>query len=166
VSNESSDPVPFFSYDEVLDSDEDTAEIVDDFYSVEEQESDDEVVHLLRQMVEQQERQAELLSDISLQLGLAHRQRSVELANWKKANPLLARQCREAADALGKVQQEFLRKMTEEVEDVSENLVDSEYLMNEFVDRYGPRLAHLNGVLQMLSQLSSAPVVSPLDELE
>lgn len=166
MNNDSSDPASFFSYDEVLEGQEDTAEIVDEFYSAENEESDDEVVNLLRQMVEQQERQAELLSDISLQLGMAHRQRSVELANWKKANPLLARQCREAAEALGKVQQEFLKKMTEEVEDVSDSLVDSEYLMNEFVDRYGPRLAHLNGVLQMLSQLSSAPVPSPLDDFE
>jgi hypothetical protein len=27
--------------------------------------------------------------------------------------------------------------------------------LTEFVDRYGPRLAHLNGVLQMLAQLST-----------
>ena len=27
-------------------------------------------------------------------------------------------------------------------------------MLNEFVDRFGPRLAHLNGVLQVLSQLS------------
>jgi hypothetical protein len=27
--------------------------------------------------------------------------------------------------------------------------------LSEFVDRYGPRLAHLNGVLQVLAQLSS-----------
>ena len=31
---------------------------------------------------------------------------------------------------------------------------------NEFVDRYGPRLAHLNGVLQVLSQLSSIPTAT------
>ena len=33
--------------------------------------------------------------------------------------------------------------------------------LNEFVDRFGPRLAHLNGVLQVLSQLSSASAVDP-----
>jgi hypothetical protein len=30
-------------------------------------------------------------------------------------------------------------------------------MLNEFVDRYGPRLAHLNGVLQVLAQLGSTP---------
>ena len=38
-----------------------------------------------------------------------------------------------------------------------ENMLDGPFVMNEFVDRYGPRLAHLNGVLQLLSQLSSVP---------
>jgi len=35
--------------------------------------------------------------------------------------------------------------------------LDGEFMLNEFVDRFGPRLAHLNGVLQVLSQLSAAP---------
>jgi hypothetical protein len=30
-------------------------------------------------------------------------------------------------------------------------------MLNEFIDRYGPRLAHLNGVIQVLAQLSSVP---------
>jgi hypothetical protein len=34
-------------------------------------------------------------------------------------------------------------------------MLDGDFALNEFVDRYGPRLAHLNGVLQVLSQLSS-----------
>jgi hypothetical protein len=41
------------------------------------------------------------------------------------------------------------------VVDNEESLVDGEFMLNEFVDRYGPRLAHLNGVLQVLSQLSA-----------
>ena len=34
-----------------------------------------------------------------------------------------------------------------------ETLLDGEFMLNEFVDRFGPRLAHLNGLLQVLSQL-------------
>jgi hypothetical protein len=40
-------------------------------------------------------------------------------------------------------------------------MMDSDFVLSEFVDRFGPRLAHLNGVLQVLAQLSStspAPV--------
>jgi hypothetical protein len=36
-------------------------------------------------------------------------------------------------------------------------LMDGEFMLNEFIDRYGPRLAHLNGVLQVLAQLGNTP---------
>ena len=48
--------------------------------------------------------------------------------------------------------------------DNGDGIVDSEYLLNELVDRYGPRLAHLNGVLQVLSQLGN--VVDEAEEKE
>jgi len=35
--------------------------------------------------------------------------------------------------------------------------VEGDFMLNEFVDRFGPRLAHLNGVLQVLTQLGSNP---------
>jgi hypothetical protein len=79
------------------------------------------------------------------------------LGQWKQANPQLARSCRVAAEALSKVQVEFLDGMTNEIQENSEALLDGEFVLNEFVDRYGPRMAHLNGVLQMLAQLGSAP---------
>jgi hypothetical protein len=34
-------------------------------------------------------------------------------------------------------------------------MVEGDFVLNEFIDRYGPRLAHLNGVIQVLAQLSS-----------
>lgn len=36
-----------------------------------------------------------------------------------------------------------------------EDLLDGEFVLSEFVDRFGPRLAHLNGVLQVLAQLGT-----------
>jgi hypothetical protein len=32
--------------------------------------------------------------------------------------------------------------------------LDGEFVLSEFVDRFGPRMAHLNGVLQVLAQIS------------
>lgn len=114
-----------------------------------------EVKDVLQQLVTGQDRQNELLEELIEQMGAAQRQRSAELAQWKQSNPRLARQCREAAEVLGKVQSVFLESVTEEIADNSENLLDGEFVLNEFVDRFGPRLAHLNGVLQVLSQLSA-----------
>lgn len=119
-----------------------------------------EQTHLLQQMLAAQDRQNELLEELVSQMSAAQRQRNHELHQWKQANPALAERCRQAAEALAAVQAEFLGQLTEEVQDNADDLLDGEFVFNEFVDRYGPRLAHLNGVLQMLSQLSgvSEPV--------
>jgi len=62
-----------------------------------------------------------------------------------------------AAEALSKVQTEYLMGLTQEIGENYESLRDGEFMLNEFIDRFGPRLAHLNGLLQVLSQLSSTP---------
>lgn len=117
--------------------------------------SQSEVVALLHQLVIGQDRQNELLEEMNENMQHNQRNRSGELQQWKDANPLLARRCRAAAEALSQVQTEFLQSLTCDVNDNFEGMLDSEFVLNEFVDRYGPRLAHLNGVLQMLSQLSA-----------
>ena len=118
-----------------------------------------ENTQLLREILSAQDRQNELLEELVAQIGAAQRQRAAELGEWKQANPVLARNCRQAAESLSKVQTEFLASLTEEIQDNYEVLCDGEFMLNEFVDRFGPRLAHLNGVLHVLTQLSS--VTSP-----
>ena len=118
---------------------------------------DAEQTRLLREIVSAQDRQNELLEELVGQLGATQKQRATELGQWKQANPHLARNCRAAAEALGKVQTEFLDSLTEEIGANYENLLDGEFMLNEFVDRFGPRMAHLNGLLQVLSQLSAIP---------
>ncbi|HEY2840204.1 MAG TPA: hypothetical protein VGJ26_13700 [Pirellulales bacterium] len=122
-----------------------------------------EQIRLLRELVASQDRQNELLEELAGQVGAAvnqfgaaGRQRTQELAQWKEANPNLARDCRSAAEALCRVQTEFLNLLTNEVNENADALADGEFMLTEFVDRFGPRLAHLNGVLQVLAQLSSA----------
>ncbi len=116
-----------------------------------------ELTALLQQLVIGQDRANELLEELVDHMGAAQRQRASELGQWKEANPVLARRCRAAAEALSQVQTEFLENLTVEVNENFESMLDGEFVLNEFVDRYGPRLAHLNGVLQLLSQLSAIP---------
>ncbi len=118
---------------------------------------DGEQVQLLHQLVAGQDRQNELLEELVNLLGTSQKQRANELGQWKQANPRLAKSCRVAAESLGKVQTEFLDGVTREVNENFEALLDGEFMLNEFVDRFGPRMAHLNGLLQVLSQLSATP---------
>lgn len=118
-----------------------------------------EQTRLLREILTAQDRQNELLEELVNQLSAPQKQRNQELGQWKSANPDLSQHCRTAAETLSRVQTEFLNTLTQEVNENAEVLCDGEFMLNEFVDRFGPRLAHLNGVLQVLAQLSS-PVSS------
>ncbi|HWC90022.1 MAG TPA: hypothetical protein VG433_10215 [Pirellulales bacterium] len=117
--------------------------------------AESEHTRLLREILSAQDRQNELLEELVSQLGSVQRQRNQELAQWKAANPALAASCRQAAEALSRVQTSFLLTLTDEVNANAEGLAEGEFLLSEFVDRFGPRLAHLNGVLQVLAQLSA-----------
>jgi hypothetical protein len=113
-------------------------------------------IDLLRQLVAGQQQQIRLLEELVHQQVAVNKQRASELQQWKNANPELARSCRRAAETLSRVQTQFLDVLTEEVADSEDHLIEGEFMLNEFVDRFGPRLAHLNGVLQVLAQLGSA----------
>jgi len=116
-----------------------------------------EVAMLLRQLLAIEQRQTKLLEDLVNHVQNTQRQRAIELGQWRQANPHLARKCREAAEALARVQTEFLHQLTEEVNENFDALLDGEFMFTEFVDRFGPRMAHLNSILQVLTQLSSPP---------
>ena len=117
--------------------------------------ANEEQTSLLRNVLAAQDRTNELLEEIVTNMGAVHRQRAAELAQWKDANPALAESCRYASEALTRVQVAYLDQITREVNDNEDSMVDGEYSFNEFVDRFGPRLAQLNGVIQVLATLSN-----------
>ena len=118
--------------------------------------SDVEQTRLLRDLLAAQDRQNELLEELVAQMGASQKQRHLELNQWRAANPELATGCRQAAETLSRVQSEFLLRLVDEVRDNGEHLADGEFMLSEFVDRFGPRLAHLNGIIQVLAQLSNS----------
>lgn len=117
----------------------------------------EELTELMRDVLTAQDRTNELLEELVGTIGVAHKQRLRELRQWKEANPELAVSCREAAEALSRVHVEYLDRLTQEINDSADDMIYGEFLLNEFVDRFGPRLAHLSGVIQTLAQLSSPP---------
>jgi hypothetical protein len=149
MSNESSEYSPLFRID--VSADPASAQAAEQY------DPNIAIVGLLRQIAAGQAKQSKLLEELIQQQNATQKQRQSELGQWKEANPGLAKCCRTAAETLSRVQTQFLRNLTDEVLDNEECLLDGEFMLNEFVDRYGPRLAHLNGVLQVLSQLSSIP---------
>jgi transketolase len=119
------------------------------------------LIALTRQLVDVQHRQNQLIEQL-LQVNKqvlqsanhANNQRQSEIAQWRNAHPELVRSCKSALETLSGVQTDFLQKMADEVEDSKDDLAESDYMFSDFLDRYGPRMAHLNGVLQVLSHLA------------
>jgi hypothetical protein len=114
-----------------------------------------EQTEILREVLAAQDRTNEILEELANVMAGAQKQRMQELHQWKQANPRLAKTCRQAAESLSRVQIEYLERITDEIDENGEDMIDGEFMLNEFVDRFGPRLAHLNGVIQVLAQLSS-----------
>ena len=115
--------------------------------------ADDEQSALLRQVLAAQDRTNEILEELLTMMASNQKQRAAELRQWKTSNPELADSCRDAADSLSKVQLQYLERITDEIAESAEDLAEGEFMLNEFIDRFGPRLAHLNGVIQVLAQL-------------
>jgi len=112
---------------------------------------------LLREVLAAQDRTNEILEELVGVMATSQKQRAQELHQWRNANPRLSTACREAAEALSRAQVEYLERITEEINENEDVMLEGEFFLNEFVDRFGPRLAHLNGVIQVLAQLSSTP---------
>lgn len=120
----------------------------------------EEQTELLREMLSAQDRTNELLEELVNVVASQHKQRANELKRWRDANPKLAKNCRDSAEILSRVQVSYLDRLTEDVKDSGEDLGYGDFVLSEFVDRYGPRLAHLNGVIQVLAHLGSAPAAA------
>lgn len=112
---------------------------------------------ILREILDVQRRSCDLLVQLVGVVSQQQRQRQAELKAWREAHPDLAGACRSAAEALSKVHAEFLGTVAREGAESAEDLLESDYALGEFIDRHGPRLAHFNGLMQVLGQLAAVP---------
>jgi hypothetical protein len=112
---------------------------------------------LLSELVSVQDRQTALLEELVSTIAHSHRRRLIELGMWKLSHPELAEYCKRAAKKLERIQADQLSSITEEIETNSDVLFDSEFGLNEFIDRFGTRFLQLNSLLQVLTQLGNAP---------
>lgn len=109
---------------------------------------------LLSQLVKLQQQQIDLLSELVLATTGVQKQRTAEIQKWRESHPTISMNCRHAAEILSRIQVEFLDCLTNEVIENEEVLLEGGFMLQEFVDRFGPRLSHLSGVMQVVSLLS------------
>jgi hypothetical protein len=113
-------------------------------------------LELLRQLHEMQRQQVDLIKE-STHINREQRSRQgAELERWQQAHEPILDNCKDVLSKLEHVHATLMREAIEYVEENHENLMEGDFMLSDFTDRFGPRLAHLNTVLAVLRPLAAA----------
>jgi len=113
-------------------------------------------LELHRQTLELQRQQLELSREMT-QVNREQRARQIaELERWQGGHESVLESCRESLGNLEQVHASLMGELAVYVKENYDNLLDGDYALTDFVDRFGPRLAHLNTMLAVLRPLAAA----------
>jgi len=115
-----------------------------------------QTLELQRQQLEISRQQLEISHEL-LQVNREQRARQgAELERWQASHEHVIDSCRETMGRLEQVHASLMGELANYVEDNHENLMEGDFSLSDFVDRFGPRLAHLNTMLAVLRPLAAA----------
>jgi hypothetical protein len=113
-------------------------------------------LELQRQSLEFQRQQLELMRE-TVQVSREQRARQIaELERWQAGHENVIERCRETLPQLEQVHAALMGELAIYVEENLDNLLEGEFTLTDFVDKFGPRLAHLNTMLAVLRPLAAA----------
>jgi hypothetical protein len=122
-----------------------------------------ETVELLRQLLEVQREQLAYQRATAAAHDMTARWRAF-LNRWQPDFPDLADNCRKALPHLERCYGQLLRELTEKLNDSDEHGLDNEFTLQEFLDRFGMRLAQLGTILNLVAPLAEAANTSQQGE--
>ena len=115
-----------------------------------------QTLELQRQLLEQQRQQLELAREAA-QIAREQRARQVaELERWQAGHEAVLESSRDALGKLEQVHAALMGELTDYVAENHDNLLEGDFALSDFVDRFGPRLAHLNTMLAVLRPLATS----------
>ena len=113
-----------------------------------------ETVDLLRQLLEVQREQLNYQRAAAAAHDVSARWRAY-LTRWQQEFPDLGEACRKAMPDLERSFGKLIAELTNCVNDDDE-AIDNDFALQEFLDRYGMRLAQLGNILNMVAPLAEA----------
>jgi hypothetical protein len=111
-----------------------------------------EVVELLKQILEVQREQLTYQRAAAAAHDMTARWRAF-LTRWKEEFPDLSENCKKAMPALERCYGQMIADLTDRLE---EDSLDNDFAVQEFLDRYGMRLAQLGTILNLVAPLAEA----------
>jgi hypothetical protein len=112
------------------------------------------VADLLRQILEVQREQLTQMQASAAAHDASARWRAL-LARWREEFPGLPEACREALPVLERAYGSILANLAEELRQNGDAL-DSEFALQDFLDRYGLRLGQMGNILNLVGPLAEA----------
>ena len=112
-----------------------------------------ETVDLLRQMLEVQREQLAYQRAAAAAHDMTARWRAY-LSRWQHEFPDLSEGCRRIMPRLERCYGQLISDLTERLSD--EDAIDNDFVLQEFLDRYGMRLAQLGTILNLVAPLAEA----------
>ena len=118
-----------------------------------------ESVELLRQILEIQREQLGLARAAAAAHDAGARWRAL-LARWRQDFPDLSEACKEAIPILERTYGAMMAELAEQLRQDGNGALESDFALQEFLDKYGMRLAQLGTILNLVAPLAEASAQS------
>ena len=118
-----------------------------------------EIADLLRQLVVLQQEQLGLVKSQAAGQDSGSKWRAF-LSRWEAEFPNIGAACKQAMPTLERAYLGLVRELTDRVNAADEGELDDEFVLGEFLDRFGIRLGQLGNILSQLAPLADA---TPID---
>ena len=119
-----------------------------------------EIADLLKQLITLQQEQVGLLKTQVANQDNSSRWRSF-LARWEQEFPSIGSACKQALPILERTYLGLIRDLTERVNSSDADEMDDEFVLSEFLDRFGIRLGQMGNILSQLAPLAEAAPTEP-----
>jgi hypothetical protein len=113
------------------------------------------VADLLRELLDVQREQLQQLRASAQAHDASARWRAL-LGRWRQEYPGLPDACREALPILEKAYGAILNQLVEELRDNGPDAFESEFALQDFLDRYGMRVGQMGNLLNLVGPLAEA----------
>jgi hypothetical protein len=114
-----------------------------------------EAENLLRQILEVERQQLNLLQASAAAHDTGSRWRAF-LDRWRQDFPELPESCREAVPILERTYGALIAELAENLRKNGNDALDNDFALQDFLDRYGMRLAQLGTILNLVAPLAEA----------
>jgi len=114
-----------------------------------------EAIDLLRQILDVQREQLNYLRATAAAHDSLARWRNF-LTRWQDEFPDLSAGCRKALPVLEQTYGKLISELTEHLASNGSEALDSDFALQEFLDRYGMRLGQLGTILNLVAPLAEA----------